>query len=255
MHGQIASDIPRGDPVPSVGSSDGPLGCSMLGAPLMTRFSIRHAISPIIGFLMMAQTGTLNAAAPHADVLAMLSQDRAATVEGQSDAASSVSPTATVSPVVYGAAGSRRWFIGGIVGSDLGDEKMAFLSGGFEWFAIDDFSIGVEADLGWVGQDAGADAGLFGLTIMMRWHFLRYERWTVYGEIGAGLAYTSEPVRPTGGQLNFTPQVGVGFSMELEHQARLLVGLGWYHISNARTTTTNLGVDAVALTARISLPF
>ena len=172
----------------------------------MTKLSIRHAISPIVGLLVMGQNGTLNAAAPNADVLAMLSQDRDATIEGQSDAASSGSPTAPVSSVVYGAAGSRRWFIGGVVGSDLGDEKMAFLSGGVEWFAIDDFSIGVEADLGWVGQDAGADAGLFGLTIMMRWHFLRYERWTVYGEIGAGLAYSSEPVRPTGGQLNFTPQ-------------------------------------------------
>jgi hypothetical protein len=221
----------------------------------MTKLSIRHAISPIVGLLVMGQNGTLNAAAPNADVLAMLSQDRDATIEGQSDAASSGSPTAPVSSVVYGAAGSRRWFIGGVVGSDLGDEKMAFLSGGVEWFAIDDFSIGVEADLGWVGQDAGADAGLFGLTIMMRWHFLRYERWTVYGEIGAGLAYSSEPVRPTGGQLNFTPQAAVGFSMDLNHQTRLLVGLGWYHISNARTTSTNLGVDAVALTARISLPF
>ena len=250
-----SGDIYVIDLVPFTWSSDDPSRNPSNGVLMIARRAFRHATILLGGISMAVEPGMLHAASPETDVLAILMQDRDAAVGDQSDSDASVSSTAAVCPVVYGAAGSRRWMIGGMIASDLADEQMAYLAGGFEWFAIDDFSIGVEADLGWVGQDAGPDAGLFGLTIMMRWHFLRYQRWTMYGEIGAGLAYATEPVRPAGSRLNFTPQAGVGFSIELDHDARLLVGLGWYHLSNARTTTTNLGIDTVAVTALISIPF
>ena len=220
----------------------------------MKRFSIPHAFI-LAGLSMAAESGTSHAASPETDALAILRQDRDAGVEDGSESASSASSTAANSAVGYGAAGSRRWVIGGMVASDLVDEKMIFLRGGLEWFPIEGFSIGLEADLGWVGQDAGDDAGLFGLGVMMRWHFLQYERWTMYADLGIGLAYTSMPVPPSGSRLDLVPQAGVGFSIELDQDVRLLVGLGWYHLSNARTTPTNFGIDALAVTGLISIPF
>ncbi|MDG2020934.1 MAG: acyloxyacyl hydrolase [Phycisphaerales bacterium] len=222
---------------------------------MITRFLFCHIIMLAAGMTMAADASPLSPASAEMDVLSILMQDRDAAAGDQADSAASSNDAAVDSSPAYGTAGSHRWLIGGMLGSDLGDEKMAYVSGGFEWFAIDDFSIGIQADLGWVGQDSGADAGLFGLGIMMRWHFLRYEDWTMYGELGIGLAYATEPVRPTGGRLNFTPQAGVGFSFDLSHDVRLLVGIGWYHISNARTTSTNFGVDALAVTGLVSIPF
>ena len=58
-----------------------------------------------------------------------------------------------------------------------------------------------------------------------------------------------------GSRLDFTPQAGIGCSIAMGGQTRLLVGIGWYHLSNARTTDTNFGIDALAVTTRISLPF
>ncbi len=222
---------------------------------MITRFTFCHITMLAAGMAMAAEASPPPPTSPEMDVLSILKQDRDVAGGEPADSGASPDGIAVDSSPAYGTAGSHRWLIGGMFGSDLGDEKMAYVSGGFEWFAIDDFSIGIQADLGWVGQDAGADAGLFGLGIMMRWHFLRYENWTMYGELGIGLAYATEPVRPSGSRLNFTPQVGVGLSFDLSPDVRLLVGVGWYHLSNARTTPTNLGVDAIAVTGLVSIPF
>ena len=168
------------------------------------------------------------------------------------DAATSTS--AEVVPA-YGDQGDRRWSIGGMVATDFQNERIASVRGGLEWFPIDAFSLGLDADLGWVGQDAGDDAAFVGVSVMLRWHFLRNESWTLYADLGIGLVYATSPVPPDGSRLDFTPQAGVGCSIALDARTRLLLGVGWYHLSNARTTDTNFGVDGLAVTARISLPF
>ncbi len=155
----------------------------------------------------------------------------------------------------YGDQGDRRWSIGGLLATDFQEERILAVRGGFEWFPIDAFSLGVDVDLGWVGQDAGDDAGFVGVSAMLRWHFLRRATWTVYADLGIGLFYASSPVPPDGSRLDFTPQAGVGCSIALDARTRLLVGVGWYHLSNARTTDTNFGIDALAVTARISVSF
>lgn len=156
---------------------------------------------------------------------------------------------------VYGDQGDRRWSIGGMVATDFQNERVLSLRGGLEWFPIDAFSLGLDADLGWVGQDAGDDAGFVGVSVMLRWHFLRNASWSIYADLGIGLVYATSPVPPDGSRLDFTPQAGIGCSIALDDRTRLLLGIGWYHLSNARTTDTNFGIDALAVTARISLPF
>jgi hypothetical protein len=170
-----------------------------------------------------------------------------------SDEAGDVMPAET--RPVYGDQGDLRWSIGGLVATDFQNERILGLRGGFEWFPIDAFSLGVDADLGWVGQDGGDDAAFLGVSVMLRWHFLRYDSWTLYADLGIGLVYASSPVPPDGSRLDFTPQAGIGCSIALDERTRLLLGIGWYHLSNARTTATNFGIDALAVTARVSLPF
>ena len=155
----------------------------------------------------------------------------------------------------YGDQGDRRWSIGGMAATDFQNERVLSLRGGLEWFPIDAFSLGLDADLGWVGQDTGDDAGFLGASVMLRWHFLRNASWSIYADLGIGLVYATSPVPPDGSRLDFTPQAGIGCSIALDDRTRLLLGIGWYHLSNARTTDTNFGIDALAVTARISLPF
>ena len=157
--------------------------------------------------------------------------------------------------IAYGDRGSARWSIGGLLASDFQRERILAIRGGVEWFPIDAFSIGLDADLGWVGQDAGDDAGFVGVSVMLRWHFLRRASWSIYADLGIGLVHATSPVPPDGSRLDFTPQAGLGCSIALGDRARLLLGLGWYHLSNARTTDTNFGIDALAVSARVSLPF
>lgn len=175
--------------------------------------------------------------------------------ESSEEAIDAVDVAAPPARPTFGDQGDRRWSIGGLAATDFQDERILAIRGGFEWFPIDAFSLGGDVDLGWVGQDAGDDALLVGLSAMLRWHFLRRADWSVYAELGIGLVYATSPVPPDGSRLDFTPQAGIGCSVALGDQARLMLGIGWYHLSNARTTDTNFGIDALAATARISLPF
>ena len=97
-------------------------------------------------------------------------------------------PTSTSAEVApaYGDQGDRRWSIGGMVATDFQNERIASVRGGLEWFPIDAFSLGLDADLGWVGQDAGDDAVFVGVSVMLRWHFLRNESWTLYADLASG---------------------------------------------------------------------
>lgn len=194
----------------------------------------------------LAAGSPLDASLP-LDALALLLTTNA-DESGEDIEAAAVRPT-------YGDRGARRWSIGGMVATDFQRERIIAVRGGLEWFPIDAFSLGLDADLGWVGQDAGDDAGFLGVSVMLRWHFLRKESWTLYADLGIGLFYATAPVPPDGSRLDFTPQAGIGCSIAMGGQTRLLVGIGWYHLSNARTTDTNFGIDALAVTTRISLPF
>jgi hypothetical protein len=61
---------------------------------------------------------------------------------------------------------------------------------------------------------------------------------------------------PDGGTyFNFTPQAGVGASFAVAEDTRLLAGVRWHHISNARSSDNNPGRDSLEIYAGVSFAF
>jgi hypothetical protein len=162
---------------------------------------------------------------------------------------------APVSVRDFGREGSMSWWIGGTAAAELGITHLAFARGGVDWFVATDFSIGLQADLGWAATE-GKDGGmLFGAAPILRWHFLHRDRWTLFAELGVGAAWTTVQIPEGGTRFNFTPQAGLGATWAIDDGWRLRATLGWYHMSNARTGNNNPGLDAVALTIGIGRSF
>ncbi len=155
----------------------------------------------------------------------------------------------------FGSEGSASWWMGGTAAAEIGITHLAFARGGVDWFVATDFSIGLQADLGWAATE-GKDGGmLVGVAPILRWHFLHRERWTLFAELGVGAAWTTVPIPEGGTRFNFTPQAGLGATWALDDRWRLRAAIGWFHMSNARTGSNNPGLDSVAVTIGIGRSF
>ncbi|MDZ4831912.1 MAG: acyloxyacyl hydrolase [Phycisphaerae bacterium] len=125
---------------------------------------------------------------------------------------------------------------------------------GVSWFPIRMFSIDLQAEGAYIAQP-GDDAGGGGLALVIRWHFLDYETWSLYADLGIGILATTTDVPPDSTQFVFTPRAGVGASFALSEDTRLLVGARWFHISNAQTASNNPGINALEGYAGVSFAF
>ena len=125
---------------------------------------------------------------------------------------------------------------------------------GISWFPIKNFSIDVQLEGAHVHQP-GDDALGGGAGMMLRWHFLDFETWTIYGDLGVGFLVMDNPVPQEAADFVFTPRAGIGASFALTDQTRLMVGARWYHISNAETSFENPGINALQGYVGVSFAF
>ena len=147
----------------------------------------------------------------------------------------------------YATQGSVAWWVELGAGANFDRGWLALGGIGIEWYPVDGFALGVRLDGIGVGlRDTPATGGV-GSSLLLRWHVLRRENWSLYFEGGCGLAYFSSSVPRGAAKLNFTPECGVGMSLALSDTVRLLGGVRWYHISNAQTASSNPGVDMLEL--------
>ena len=202
----------------------------------------------LIGLLL----GSCIVTSSHADfdVLAMLGDD---------SESASVNSGPETNPIgnskQYGQAGSVEWTIGGMVCAEFGITELAVIRNEVDWFVRDRFSIGLQLDVGgaWVGGDGYT--GTLGVATIARWHFLHRETWTLFADVGIGLAWFGAPLPEEGTRLNFSPQAGLGATFKLDDRLRLHVSAGWYHLSNARTSSSNPGFDGLAVQVGIGIGF
>jgi hypothetical protein len=155
----------------------------------------------------------------------------------------------------YASQGSVSWWIEAGGGTNFNQGWVALAGIGVEWYPVDGFALGVRFDGIGVGLEETQATGGVGASILLRWHVLRREHWSLYLEGGCGLAFFSNAVPSGGAQLNFTPEVGVGVSIALHEDLRLLAGVRWYHVSNAQTASSNPGIDMVQGYIGITMPF
>ena len=155
----------------------------------------------------------------------------------------------------YASQGSVAWWVECSAGTNFSEGWVGSGGVGVEWYPVDGFALGLRLDgIGVRLEDTPATGGADAV-ILLRWHALMREDWSLYFEGGCGLAYFSSRVPSGAAHLNFTPQIGVGCSVAVDDRARLLAGLRWFHISNGQTASSNPGVDMLSAYVGITMPF
>ena len=157
----------------------------------------------------------------------------------------------------FGQPGAWRWNVQGGLGADFDDSENRFGLGGisFSYFTREDFSVELEFNGLYFDQDTAENATGFNFSLLLRWHFMVRENWSLYVDGGAGVMETTDPVPPGGSTYNFTPQSGFGLSFDVGEETRMLTGVRWHHVSNGRTFDTNPAQDAIFVYAALSFPF
>lgn len=223
--------------IPSAGAS-----AEWLSEPGPT-FAERAAVRLNVG---EAHVGDVSATAPVVS-MGVLSQD---------EAASAPPPAGLTSGPArrFGDAATWRFNVLGFYGDDF--ESGHFFGGAvsFTYFMVRNFSVDFELGLAKFGQD-GPDAWGGNFNILLRWHFLARDTWSLYVDGGVGFLKTNDDVPDNGSNYNFTPQLGVGASFDIGNDWRMMLGLRWHHISNADTADSNPGRDSLLGYAGISVPF
>lgn len=149
----------------------------------------------------------------------------------------------------FGTKGQKHWYVQSAVATTLNREE-AFprrfgLAGvGLSKFIFEAHSINLELNSIYFSQPSDDALGL-NLALLMRWHFVRKSNWTAFADAGAGVMGTTSDVPSRGASFNFTPQAGAGFSLKLNEQRRLILGLRWHHISHADLFGANPGRDSI----------
>lgn len=164
--------------------------------------------------------------------------------------------TAEDAAAPFGARGSRRLLISGFAGPSVGDRNEPVIAGGMglSWFIEDGFAVTQSLDLLAFDQRTSVRAGL-GYSLTFQYHFLREETWSLFAEAGAGLLLTVGDVPEEGSFFNFMPQAAMGVTLDVGRPWRLIAGVRWHHVSNARLYRTNPGRDTIAGFIGASLAF
>jgi hypothetical protein len=135
------------------------------------------------------------------------------------------------------------------------------IGGGYYFY--DGLSINAEATAAYLdihhydGATGGYGLG-GGLDLLLRWQFLRGDGWSLYADAGAGFLESSESFPSSGTNFNFTPQAGVGGTLRLFYNVRLMAGIRWSHLSNARLihgASHNPGFDSLMPYVGVMIPF
>lgn len=181
----------------------------------------------------------------------------------QPDEESIEDPAGATAPLRFGDASNEWWATAGAAGGFVVGREDAFGQGflSLTTFIADRFEVGAEFGGWWIDQSGAEDTAGASAGILFRWHFLMDEEdrdWSLFASAGIGMLLTDEDVPFDGTQYNFTPTGGVGFTHRLgEGNNRLVGGLRWQHISNARTAggDDNGGRDFATLYVGVMFPF
>lgn len=176
--------------------------------------------------------------------------------DGTPEAPAAPAGTALSTPD-FGAAGTwRANLLGGVI-SDFSTTTGGEFRAEFEYFLVDRFSLVPTFEIGGFVQDGGDDPLLVSGALLLRWHFLEGNGWTVFADAGVGVAYLTGDLPPGTNSIKFSPQIGAGFTLELAEGSatRLIGGVRWYHLSNARTAESNDGFDGAEAYLGLSFPF
>jgi hypothetical protein len=147
-------------------------------------------------------------------------------------------------PARYGAEGTSAFTLLIGVGSDYDGADYVQGLAEYSWFVAEGLGLGLYASGIGVFQPV-EDAAGGGVGLDIRWHFLREQTWSIYGEFGCGVQFTDNEVPAGTSDTNFAPWAGLGVRHQLDAGTSLMLGVQWFHQSNARTDEENPGRDSL----------
>lgn len=159
-----------------------------------------------------------------------------------------------VSDKPFGTTGTWRWNLIGSVATNFTDAITPQVNLGLSYFIMPNVSLDPQVTVLYAGQD-GEDAVGAGVSLLFRWHFVHEETWSIYFEGGAGILFATDDIPAGTSNIDFTPQVLIGGTVDLGCNTRLMTAVGWYHMSNANTGTNNDGRDQLIGYVGLSFPF
>ena len=167
-----------------------------------------------------------------------------------------------VSPPVMGSDFAQgTWTLQTYGSVAFADESGEIYAGhiGVGYHIWDDFSINLEAFGLHMDFERGPvdEAAAYGLDLFLRYHFMKGDSWTLFGEVGGGIQQSTRPIPHGGTHFNFRPMAGMGVTWQLDENLMLMAGARWLHISNARKDGVELnpGYDSAELYTGVLITF
>jgi len=157
----------------------------------------------------------------------------------------------------FGLKGTEWMAVGGGVANDFSGATDYNLHLEYSQFLIDDIEFGLQLHA-WYFDQRGQNAAGINPAMIIRWHFINEDPWSVFGDLGIGVLLSNDNVPDKGTSLDFTPGFGVGLTRRISDSgARLQTGLRWHHISNGRLNgdIRNPARDAPYFYAGVQFPF
>ncbi len=117
---------------------------------------------------------------------------------------------------------------------------------------------------GWYFNQRGEDTGGISGSLALKYHFIPSDfglgdpddrTLTFFAEIGAGVLGGFDEVPDGGTHWNFLPRAGGGVTYAITEDARLVAGLRWHHISNARISSNSSNPARDGLMVYVGLTF
>ncbi|HTL30971.1 MAG TPA: acyloxyacyl hydrolase [Tepidisphaeraceae bacterium] len=112
------------------------------------------------------------------------------------------------------------------------DEILASGAVGVGYFVFDNAELNLEL-LGYHVTQDGPDADAISLQLMLRHHFIEFDRFSLFVDVGVGAFEGSTEVPQDGTTFNITFRSGPGLTYRLADHFYLLGGARYFHLSNA----------------------
>ncbi|MFG0244211.1 MAG: acyloxyacyl hydrolase [Phycisphaerales bacterium JB054] len=181
----------------------------------------------------------------------------AASQPDSSDAQETTLPRAAGPAKPYGTAGTEWILFGTGAAYDFDDNTDLNLTLGYSRFLADDIEWMLEL-AGWYHAQEGEDALSLNPAMEFRWHFFNRAKTSAFLNVGIGVLGATDNVPFDGTGFNFTPRAGIGMTHQISDDGtRLVGGLRWHHISNARIhgDDSNPSRDAPLVYLQVAIPF
>ena len=158
-------------------------------------------------------------------------------------------------PPPYGVMGSRNLAFGLRTARDFDSNQDTALFAQYSYFIADDVEVGIEG-AAWLIMQRD-DTAAVSFSILGRYHFYQQPKYGFFVDTALGVMLSGDSVPDAGTGFNLMPRVGIGMTYKInEGGARLIYGLHWHHISNARLDGAegNPARDAVGVYITLALP-